>query len=104
MKAFVLSTLLLLAVSLTALASPPSIVLVQYRSEPGESKLTITRGVKQSKVYAAKSMGDSDWDLANMEQLQVMFTGLYGEGYTLQNSTVVVDGSVHLTTYVFVKP
>ena len=104
MKAFVVSALLVLAMSLTALASPPSIVMVQYRSEPGESKLTITRGLKQSKVYPAKAMGDTDWDLANLEQLQVLFTGLYGEGYTLQNSTVAVEGRVHLTTYVFVKP
>lgn len=104
MKAFVLGALLVLSVSLTALASPPSIVMVQYRSDPNGSKLTLTRGVKQSKAYPAKSAGDPDWDLANMEQLQVMFTGLYGEGYSLQNSTVVADGNVHLTTYVFVKP
>ena len=64
----------------------------------------VNAGLGVGKVYPAKSTGDPDWDLANLEQLQVMFTGLYGEGYTLQNSTVVVDGNVHLTTYVFVKP
>lgn len=104
MKAFVLSTLLLLAVSLTALASPPSIVMVQYRSSPNGSTLTLTRGVKQSKVYPAKSTGDPGWDLANMEQLQVVFTGLYGQGYTIQNSTVVPDGNIQTVTYVFAKP
>jgi hypothetical protein len=104
MKAFVLSALLLLAVSLTALASPPSIVMVQYRSSSNGSTLTITRGVKQSKVYPAKSTGDPDWDLANTEQLQVLFTGLYGEGYTIQNSSVVANGNTQTVTYVLAKP
>lgn len=94
----------MLAVSLTALASPPSIVMVQYRSSPNGSTLTITRGVKQSKVYPAKATGDPDWDLANTEQLQGIFTGLYGEGYTIQNSTVVPNGNTQTVTYVLAKP
>ena len=104
MRAFVLSGLLLLTVPLTVLASPPSIVMVQYRSSPNGSTLTLTRGVKQNKFYPAKSTGDPDWDLANMEQLQVLFSGLYGEGYTIQNSTVVANGNIQTVTYVLVKP
>lgn len=104
MKAFVLSALMVLALSLTTLAAPPSIVMVQYRSDPNGSTLTLTRGVKQRKVYPAKPAGDPDWDLANMEQLQEVFTGLYGEGYALQNSTAVVADNRQTVTYVFVKP
>ena len=43
---------------------------------------------------------------ARVEQLHALFTRLYEEGYTLQNSSVIgsADAGEELVTYVFVNP
>ena len=99
----VLSVVFTVLVSLAALGSPPTLVLVQYRGY--RSDITVTRGAQQTEIIKAPSAMDKNKN-AKVEQLHALFTKLYEEGYTLQNTSLIGSADVReeLVTYVFVKP
>ncbi|ALW84192.1 hypothetical protein AUC43_03220 [Hymenobacter sedentarius] len=53
-----------------------------------QQELTATRGAGRTELIKPVSALDKNKN-ANVEQLHVLFTRLYEEGYTLQNSAIV---------------
>ncbi|GAB3297487.1 hypothetical protein ACFQT0_02215 [Hymenobacter humi] len=103
MLKLLLSVVFTVMVSLAALGSPPSVVLVQYRGY--QEDITVTRGAQQTeRIKPPTALGKNK--NAKVEQLHALFTKLYEEGYTLQNSSMFksANTSEELVTYVFVKP
>ncbi|MCC3154186.1 hypothetical protein Q3A66_04760 [Hymenobacter sp. BT770] len=103
MLKLLMSVVFTVMISLTAFATPPSVVLVQFRGY--QQDITVTRGAQQTERIKAPSVLDKNKN-ASVEQLHALFAKLYQEGYTLQNSSVTgsADARAELVTYVFVKP
>ena len=102
MARFVLTAVFVALFSLEAFAGPPSLVIVQHHYDA----IVITRGVGQTETVEALMPTSSKNYQANAEQLYKLFSGLYAEGYALQNSSTIskLDKVSVVTTYVFVKP
>ena len=103
MRTFLLSAVFTAMVSLTALAAPPSVVLVQYHYF--DRVITVTRGAGKTEAITALPFAAKN-RAVNAEQLHALFTKLYEEGYSLQNSSTTGTGvgTLEFVTYVFVKP
>ena len=101
---FLLSIVFATMVSFTALAVPPSLVLVQYHAF--NNSLTVTRGVGQTKTIELENLAVKKRFQSNAEQLYTLFSDLYAEDYTLHDTAEIgkaTDGA-QTVTYVFVKP
>ncbi|MDB5268567.1 MAG: hypothetical protein JWP58_1607 [Hymenobacter sp.] len=102
MRTFLLSAVFTAMISLTAFATPPSVVVV--RSD--EHTIVITRGAGKTEIIKAKSVLDPNKN-ADLEQFQRVLAGLYEEGYTIQSATVTTAGLVggnNTVTYILAKP
>lgn len=104
MRTLLLSAVFTLLMSSMAVGAPPTLVLVQYHYVT--NSLTVTRGPAQTQTIELAPLDVKKKFQANAEQLLSVFTGLYGEGYTLQNSSEIGSASSGTLTvnYVFVKP
>ncbi|MBH8558573.1 hypothetical protein [Hymenobacter negativus] len=104
MRTLMLSAVFTLMLSQMAVAAPPSLVLVQYHYIT--NSLTVTRGLGQTQTIELAPLDVKKKFQANAEGLYTLFAGLYGEGYTLQNSSEIGSSSSGTLTvnYVFVKP
>ncbi|HEX8504924.1 MAG TPA: hypothetical protein VF630_06120 [Hymenobacter sp.] len=104
MRTFWLSAVFTVLFSLTAFATPPSVVLVQYHLL--NNLLTVTRGVGKTQTIELKNLDVRKNFAPNAEQLHTLFSGLYAEGYELRNSSEIGSPArnTQIVTYVFVKP
>lgn len=105
MRTFLLSAVFAVMVSLSALAIPPSVVLVQMHSRT--NNITITRGPRNTRTIEIADPASVKNYEANAEKLLAVFSELYADGYELKNSTVsniTPSGGAETVTYVFVKP
>ncbi|MDB5268564.1 MAG: hypothetical protein JWP58_1604 [Hymenobacter sp.] len=104
MRTLLLSAVFMLMMSRVAVGAPPSLVLVQYHYTT--NSLTVTRGPGQTQTIELAPLDIRKRFEANAEQFYTLFAGLYGEGYTLQNSSEIGSASSNTLTvnYVFVKP
>ncbi|MCC3154173.1 hypothetical protein Q3A66_04825 [Hymenobacter sp. BT770] len=103
MRTFLLSAVFTAMVSLTAFASPPSVVLVQFHYF--EHVITVTRGAGKTENIQTLANSPKNY-AANAEQLQTLFAKLYEEGYALQSTATSSAGnsSTEIVSYVYVKP
>jgi hypothetical protein len=103
MRTFLLSAVFAVMVSLSAFATPPSVVLVQFHGY--ERLITITRGAGKTESIQTLAPAPKNY-AANAEQLQALFAKLYEEGYVMQaTATSGAGNTVHeVVSYVFVKP
>ncbi|MBH8558578.1 hypothetical protein KB206_14590 [Microvirga sp. STS02] len=91
--------------SITAIAGPPSVVLVQTNTR--NATITISRGPGKTETIEGPAATGAKNQAGIIENLVVAFTGLYAEGYELKNSvTSHISPDMHFetVTYVFVKP
>lgn len=101
MARFVLTAVFVAFLSLAAFAGPPSLIIVERHQDA----IIITRGVGQTEKLEARGTLHAKNYQANAEQLHAVFSKLYAEGYTLQNSSSISFlGPFSTTTYTFVKP
>ena len=99
MARFVLTAFFVALFSVAAFAGPPSLVIVERHT----GAIIITRGVGQTETVGALRGVDNPKNYqANVEQLHTIFSKLYAEGYTLQNSSSI--SAPPIATYTFVKP
>lgn len=104
MRKFLLSTAFTAMVSFSAVAGPPSMVLVQYHMI--NNLLTVTRGVGNTQTIELGALDVRKKFQANAEQFYTLFSGLYAQGYELRNSSEIgsTANNTQTVTYVFVKP
>ncbi|MDQ2771844.1 MAG: hypothetical protein M3Y54_15250 [Bacteroidota bacterium] len=104
MRKLLLSVVFTVLLSLTALGSPPSLVLVQFHGRT--NTITISWGPGQTETLKVDEPRVPKNYAAYAEKLLAIFTSLYTEGYELKNSSVndIHSGISETVTYVFVKP
>ena len=100
MRTFLLSAVFTAMVSLTAFGTPPSVVLVRFHHL--ERLITVTRGAGKTETVPTLRPLPKNY-AANAEQLQILFTKLYEEGYSLQSTSASSVNVSEVVTYVFVK-
>ncbi|GAA4036447.1 hypothetical protein GCM10022409_21700 [Hymenobacter glaciei] len=105
MRKLVLGAVFTAMISLNALGSPPSLVVVQFHGR--NNTITISRGPGKTETMKVPEPRLPKNQAAYSEQLLAIFTSLYTEGYEIKNSTVnniTSEGGIETVTYVFVKP
>jgi hypothetical protein len=104
MRTLFLSAVFTILLTQLAAGAPPSLVLVQYHYVT--NSLTVTRGLGQTQTIELAPLDVKKRFQDNAEQFHALFAGLYGEGYTLQNSSEIGSPTSGTLTvnYVFVKP
>ena len=102
MLRFFLSVVFVLGFLEATRATPPSVIVVQYRPRNGD--VTVAReGGRTEHITLQPEYKKSAEPTA--QQLRGLFARLYEEGYLLQNSVSYgVINSDDIVTYVFVKP